>query len=70
MSFFTHYWLNELLLRPYLGHLGFTFPSQERQVVDFILNHKVLLFPFEVLSTGSVKKERNEKNLQTELENK
>lgn len=33
----------------YLGHLRLGVTDKERHVVDFILYHKVLLFPFEIL---------------------
>ncbi len=41
----------------YLGHLRLALSSQKAQIVDFILNHKVLLFPLEVL--GSQDKEES-----------
>lgn len=33
----------------YLRHLGFIVSSQEGKVVDFVLDHKILLFSFEIL---------------------
>lgn len=33
----------------YLGHLRFGVTDKEGHIVDFILYHKVLLFPFEIL---------------------
>lgn len=33
----------------YLGHVGLGLPREEAQVVDLILDHKVLLLPLEVL---------------------
>lgn len=40
-----------IILRPhpYLGHLRLALLSEEAQIVDLILNHKVLLLTFKVL---------------------
>lgn len=37
----------------YLRHLGFIVSSQEGKVVNFILDHKILLFSFEILETNA-----------------
>lgn len=38
-----------LILYFYLGHLRLAFSSQEAQIVNLVLNHKVLLLTLEVL---------------------
>lgn len=37
----------------YLRQLGFTVTGEEREVVDLVLNHEVLLFPLEVLQRNT-----------------
>lgn len=45
----------------YLGHLRLCLSSQEAQIVDLILNHKVLLLTLKVLgSRGRKKKKKKE----------
>lgn len=41
----------------YLRHLSFTVASEKREVVDLILNHKVLLFSLEILYENKTQKE-------------
>lgn len=40
----------------YLGHLRFALSSQEAQIVDLILNHKVLLLTLKVLDSEDKRK--------------
>lgn len=47
--------------RTHLGHLGFVVASQEGQVVDFILHHKVLLLSFEILQENAEEKQKKKK---------
>lgn len=43
----------------YLGHFRFGVCDEEGHVVDFILNHKVLLFSLEILYKNNKQKKRD-----------